>query len=169
MSCLTGSVRPAAGDNRAAAVPAPPLDGQEAALAGQWPLRSFLELGPLTESARRAWQHTAAVLGEWGRGDLQFACELIAGELVSNAARASRAPGLLTPVRIWLCSDKDKVLILVWDASPLPPLRPAAEPDPLAESGRGLYLVGQASEHWSWQDTPGGGKVVWALCGQAFG
>ena len=136
-------------------------------MTGRWPLRSFLELGPLEESARCARLHAAAVLWEWGRPDLQFTCGLIVDELVSNAVRASRVPGLLTPVRIWLCSDKDKVLILVWDASPLPP-RPAADPDPLAESGRGLYLVGQVSEHWSWYDTAGGGKVVWALISQAF-
>src|SRR6266567_79569 len=158
---------PAAGDNCLAVFLAPPINDREAVMTGAWPLQSFLELGPLKKSARCARQHAAAVIWEWGPSYLQFACELIVGDMVSNAVRASRVPGLFTPVRIWLLSHKEKVLILVWDASPLPPC-PAADPDPLAESGRGLYMVGQISEQWSWYYTAGGGKAVWALCSEAF-
>ncbi len=157
---------PAAGDNCIAVFLAPPLDDQEVSMTGEWPLQSFLELGPLKESARCAWQHAGQVIWEWGRSDLQFTCQLIVDELVSNAVRASLVLDQFTPVRLWLLSDKERVLILVWDASPLPPC-PAANPDPLAESGRGLYMVGQISEQWSWYYTAGGGKMVWAVIREA--
>lgn len=48
---------------------------------------------------------------------------LIVSELVTNAATASR--GLDDgpfPVRYWLLSDRKELLILVWDASPHPPV-----------------------------------------------
>jgi anti-sigma regulatory factor (Ser/Thr protein kinase) len=149
-------------------VPVPPLDGREACMTGEWPLRSFLELGAYAGAVRCARLHAQLVTREWGFGELGDTCAFVVSELVPNAIRASRALGQFTTVRLWLFSDKGKVLILVWDASPLPP-RPAADPDPLAESGRGLYLVGQSSEHWSWYYTADSGKAVWALCSEAFG
>jgi hypothetical protein len=67
----------------------------------------------------------------------------------------------LTPVRIWLLSDKRRVLILIWDASPQPPVRMSSRDD--AENGRGLLLVETISTQWSWYfPHDSGGKVVWA-------
>jgi hypothetical protein len=64
-------------------------------------------------------------------------------------------------VRLWLLSDKTRIVILVWDASPQAPARVSIIGD--AESGRGLLLVETISDKWDWyspQDM--GGKVVWA-------
>src|SRR6266567_3081009 len=57
--------------------------------------------------------------------------------------------------------DLAQFVILVWDASPLPPVPVDAGGD--AENGRGLLLVQAISARWGWhfpQDI--GGKVVWA-------
>jgi len=149
-------------------VPVLPLDGQEACMTGEWPLRSFLELGAYAGAVRCARLHAQLVTWEWGLGELSDTCALVVSELVTNSVQASRALGQFTTVRLWLLSDKDKVLILLWDAFPQPPV-PPADVDELAESGRGLYLIGMISERWSWYPVAAGGKVIWALCGEAFG
>ena len=51
-------------------------------------------------------------------------------------------------VRLWLVSDRAQVLILAWDASPLPPAQ--TDPDESAENGRGLLLVDAISDQWGW-------------------
>jgi len=77
---------------------------------------------------------------------------------------AARAIPQLTTVRLWLLTDLKKILVLVWDASPDPPV--LVEPDTDAENGRGVFLVAAFSERWGSYPTPRmGGKVVWALCG----
>jgi len=108
------------------------------------------------------------VLREWGFGELIDTCALVVSELVTNSVQASRAAGEFTTVRLWLFSDKEKVLILVWDGLPQSPA-PRTAVDELAESGRGLFLVGRMSEQWSWYPVAAGGKVVWALCSEAAG
>jgi hypothetical protein len=59
-------------------------------------------------------------------------------------------------------ADKAKIVIVVWDASPHPPV--PGESSEEAENGRGLLLVEVISEQWSWYfDQQGaGGKYVWA-------
>jgi hypothetical protein len=52
-------------------------------------------------------------------------------------------------------------VVLVWDASPLPPvpMRAGAE----SENGRGLVLVEVVSARWGWYfPSDVSGKVVWA-------
>jgi len=66
------------------------------------------------------------------------------------------------PVRLWLASDSVQVLILIWDASPQPPVRMDTSGE--AEGGRGLMLVEAISEQWGWYVREGSdGKFVWAL------
>ena len=68
-------------------------------------------------------------------------------------------------MRLWLLSDTVHIAVLVWDASPQPPVRTHIDDE--AESGRGLLLVEAVSQRWGWytpRDTPG--KVVWALTGR---
>ena len=50
------------------------------------------------------------------------------------------------PVRLWILSDKERVLILVWDAIPRPPIQLDAVED--TENGRGLLLVEAISAGW---------------------
>lgn len=86
-------------------------------------------------------------------------------EIVTNAIQASRSLNHIATVRLWLLSDKERLLILVWDASPQPPKPSRHDNSETWEGGRGLMLVEAISDQWSWylaHET--GGKVVWALC-----
>jgi anti-sigma regulatory factor (Ser/Thr protein kinase) len=139
----------------------PRTDQPRPALAG-WPLHAALDLGalPTAPGCGRAW--TRAILSEWGLTALQESSELLVSELVTNAIQASRVAAGATPVRLWLLSDTVRVVILVWDASPEPPVRMSSGDD--AENGRGLLLVEAISDRWgSYPVGDEGGKVVWAL------
>jgi anti-sigma regulatory factor (Ser/Thr protein kinase) len=90
----------------------------------------------------------ALVLWEWGLAALTDSVELVVSELVTNAVQASRATGQTVPVRLWLLSDKAQVLVLVWGASPHPPVQAAISDE--TENGRGLLLVEALSQQWAW-------------------
>ena len=122
-----------------------------------WPLRSHLDLGAVA----CARLHARLVLWEWALADLAETVELVVSELVTNAIRASEG---LTPgvpaVRLWLSSDRDRVLVQVWDGNHEMPVR--QDPDQDAESGRGLMIVDSLStDCGSYQRS--GGKVVWSV------
>jgi hypothetical protein len=118
--------------------------------------------------------HARAVLWEWGLTAFHDTACLILSELTTNAVAASaglngsRYDGRWTPgtppIRFWLCSDRQRVMAAVWDASHHRPTR-AAPDDPEADHGRGLLLVETLSEKWGVQ-TRGSGKVVWAVMTQ---
>jgi hypothetical protein len=63
-------------------------------------------------------------------------------------------------VRLWLLSDSAQILILIWDASPQPPVLTDVTGE--AEQGRGLRIVDAVSEQWGWYAF-GNGKFVWAI------
>jgi len=129
---------------------------------GPWPLQDFLELGALASAVPCARLHARQVLWEWGLGSIGESAEILVAELVTNAVKASRTMAQASPVRLWLVSDSAQVLILVWDASPQPPVRWDASDE--AENGRGLMLVEAISEQWGWYfDEDNVGKVVWAM------
>src|SRR5262249_52173780 len=66
------------------------------------------------------------------------------------------------PVRLWLASDRQRVLIRVWDGNDRQPT--PQHPGPDAESGRGLLLVESLSVDWgSYPPERSSGKVVWAI------
>ena len=148
-----------------AAMRIPPLaDSQGNEITGRWPLRSFLELGALPSAVPCARLHTRHLLWEWGvlhtaMGD---SAELLVSEIVTNAIQVSQADMYSAPVRLWLLADRARLLILVWDASPVAPVRVSSSAD--VENGRGLLLVETISARWGWHFLPDkGGKVVWAL------
>lgn len=162
------SARQAGGQARHAARPPgavlriPPLaDPQGNDVTARWPLRSFLELGALPSAVPCARLHTRHLLWEWHLTGLGDSAELVVCELVTNAIRITQADGRTAPVRLWLLADRARVVILVWDASPLPPVRVSTSDD--AENGRGLLLVETLSTRWDHFLHHGGGKVVWAL------
>ena len=64
-------------------------------------------------------------------------------------------------MRLWLLADQARVVILVWDASPLPPVPVSTQRD--TENGRGLLLVDTLSERWGYLPAANGGKFVWAI------
>jgi anti-sigma regulatory factor (Ser/Thr protein kinase) len=147
------------------AVPAPSLPPQwrGTTMADHWPLQDFIEYGALPSAVPSARLHTRQIVWEWGLTALTETVELLVSELVTNGIAATPPAGAVSPVRLWLLSDGTQILILVWDASPHPPV--PAEVDGYAESGRGLLLVEALSERWgSYATAQAGGKIVWALC-----
>jgi anti-sigma regulatory factor (Ser/Thr protein kinase) len=134
-------------------------------VTGRWPLRSFLELGSLPSAVPCAQLHTRHLLGEWQLTVLSGTAELLVSELVTNAVQITQADARTAPVRLWLLAGRARLLMLVWDASPLPPVR--VSPDGEAENGRGLLLVEALSTRWDHFGHHGGGKVVWVLCDTA--
>jgi anti-sigma regulatory factor (Ser/Thr protein kinase) len=131
-----------------------------APFAAGWPYRTFLELGALPSAVPCARLHARQVLWEWGLAEFIESSELLIAELTTNAMQASRA-AMQDSIRLWLISDKMQVVVLVWDASPLPPIPMDADDE--AENGRGLLLVQALSARWGWHFPPDmGGKVVWA-------
>ena len=150
------------GPDQARIPPSPALGGQAGNLAAGWPLRDFIELGPLPTSVPCARYHARQIIWEWRLTPLTETVELVVDELVTNAVCASRDLDWPSPVRMWLLSDRASVLVLVWDANPEPPV--LADPEDDAESGRGLVLVEALSTRWDWYAGPGpGGKLVHAL------
>ena len=129
--------------------------------ADQWPLQDFLELGALPSAVSCSRLHARLVIQEWGLAALADNVELLVSELMTNAVYASWGVGSALSVRLWLLADRERVLIIVWDASPDTPVR--AEVSAEAEGGRGLMLVEAISAQWGTSATPTGGKTVWAL------
>jgi anti-sigma regulatory factor (Ser/Thr protein kinase) len=79
---------------------------------------------------------------------------LVTSELVSNAVRhAAHA------VTVQLVEHDDRFTVLVADDGPGTPVR--ADPDPGAESGRGLVIVDGLATRWGTRPTVTG-KTVWA-------
>jgi anti-sigma regulatory factor (Ser/Thr protein kinase) len=137
-------------------------------LAGEWALHTFLELGALDGAVPSARLHARHVLREWGLTALADDAELVVSELVTNGVQASRAM-THAAIRLWLASDRTRVVICVWDASPQPPVRMDAAEE--SENGRGLLLVEAVSAQWGWfpakpaspPAADGHGKVVWSI------
>ncbi|HUY50825.1 MAG TPA: ATP-binding protein [Streptosporangiaceae bacterium] len=125
-------------------VPVPPRQYQGTSMHGEWPLRDFIELGPLPGAVPCARLHSRQLMWEWGFASLSEIVELLVSELVTNAIKASRSTGLITPVRLWLRADKTRVLILVWDASPQAPARMNISGD--AEGAGPVTCLTQAAE-----------------------
>jgi serine/threonine-protein kinase RsbW len=134
-------------------------------------MESYLELGAFPTAVPCARLHARLVVTEWGLGVLAGTAELIVSELVTNAVIATEGllgsrydgrtrPGL-PPVRMWLQSDHDCLVVMVWDASDRMP-RPAV-PDAESQGGRGLWLVEARSDEWgAFRHDQASGKVVWA-------
>jgi anti-sigma regulatory factor (Ser/Thr protein kinase) len=126
----------------------------------EWPLGTVLVLGPLPGAVPCARLHARLVSAEWGLGRLSGIAELLVSELVTNAVRVSAQMPDRPPVRLQLRSDGTRLLVLVSDASPEPPVRKDAAPG--EESGRGLVLVDELSDRWGWR-AHRGEKTCWFL------
>lgn len=136
---------------------------------GDWPHRSFLEFSALPTAASCARLHATALLSEWDLTDLRDDAQVVVSELVSNAYLASAASGATQAtgrghpaiIRLWLLADAPRLVIVVWDATPQPPVLTRAST--LDEHGRGLLLVSALGSDWGSYTRPGvAGKFVWA-------
>lgn len=131
-------------------------------MAGDWPLRSHLELGALPGAVPCARLHARQVLWEWRLSALSENAQLLVSELVTNAVQASPPAGRILPVHLWLSSDRSRLLIQVEDTNRHPPAPTGADGDD--ESGRGLHIVDAISAKWGWHTNEDhSGKIVWAL------
>ena len=116
-------------------------------------------------SVSAARHFTIATLRQWG---LAGRCEdvaLVVSELLTNALRhAMPGPGEVqprVPIRLGLLQPGPCVLCAVADPSDRAPV--PAEPDDLAETGRGLHVVAALSDNWGYTPPGDTGKVVWAM------
>lgn len=101
------------------------------------------------------------MLVEPRREDPLVHLERLAAELTKREFRAPGTP----PIRLWLCSDRQCVLVQVWDGNHQMPHRKALELE--AEHGRGLLLVEALSTEWgAYMPEGSDGKIVWAVLGR---
>jgi anti-sigma regulatory factor (Ser/Thr protein kinase) len=117
----------------------------------------LLAIGP--ESARAARDFTTSTLRDWQLDDLIEEAVLIASELVTNAIRHGRACSADQVELAWQ-RQASRVVCLVTDRSPLPPVIGVADRD--AESGRGLQVVEALASTWGWTMLGATSKAVWA-------
>lgn len=139
-----------------------PLAADHPVVSRAWPRRDGVELEPEPAAVRQARLRSRQVLRDWGLSGFSADAELLVSELMANAIAVAR---FMPVVRMWLLADADRVLVLAWDPSPLPPVLVHGGDD--AEHGRGLQIVQALSEQWGWYPPQAmSGKVVWALAGR---
>lgn len=132
--------------------------------AGSAGLRqALLAIGP--EAAKAARDFTKLTLREWQLDALISEAVLIASELVTNAIRhggCAAAAEDCADAKVELAWQRQpsRVICMVTDRSPLPPLLGAADQD--AESGRGLQVVQALAATWGWMMLGATSKAVWA-------
>jgi len=124
---------------------------------GRAPSRSASwELPAESYAVREARHFVRQQAGSWGLPENTVdTAELLVSELATNAVRHAAGPG---PIEIRLSYD-ERLTCEVADQVGAEP-RPAALPDDLEESGRGLFLVSELSADWGSRRTSTG-KVVW--------
>src|SRR5882757_9110108 len=116
-------------------------------------------------SVTRTRRFLRSTLTEWQLPDLVDDATSIAAELVANAvthALCPPAPPLPAEPTAWiaLLRMERAVVCAVADPSPVPPAM--SDPEPFAESGRGLRIVAELSETWGHSPPEPAGKTVWA-------
>lgn len=116
-------------------------------------------------SVRAARDFTIATLRRWGAADRTDDVAIVVSELLTNALRhALPGPGETPPrwpVRLGLLQPGPCVLCAVADPSQQPPV--PKEPSYLAETGRGLHVIGALADTWGHTTPSDTGKVVWAM------
>lgn len=117
------------------------------------------------DSPNRTRGFLRSTLTRWQLPDLVDDATTVAAELVANAvthALPRSAPPRPDAASAWIALVRvhGAVVCAVADPSPRPPAM--SEPDPLAESGRGLHIVAELSERWGCSGPAASGKTVWA-------
>jgi anti-sigma regulatory factor (Ser/Thr protein kinase) len=119
-------------------------------------------------SVRTAREFTVATCGRWGMTERREDVGIVVSELLTNALRhALPGPGQSWPgwpVQLGLLQPGSGVLCAVADPSPSAPV--PRTPGHLAETGRGLQIVGMLSDEWGYitcATSDSTVKVVWAM------
>jgi anti-sigma regulatory factor (Ser/Thr protein kinase) len=121
--------------------------------------RIYLEVEAHPAVVSQARRFTRSTLGRWGLGDASSDAELIVSELLTNAIVATERMPFGAQVGLLITADPRQLLLLVWDASPEPPIR--QDPDPDTPEGRGLQIIEALGARWG-SSADSRGKVVWA-------
>ena len=121
--------------------------------------------GADVRSVRPARDFTIATLQRWGVAERRDDIATVVSELLTNAVRHA-LPGSgdtrpRWPIRLGLLQPGLCVLCAVADPSERTPV--PAEPCHLAETGRGLHVIGALSDQWGYTAPSDMGKVVWAM------
>jgi anti-sigma regulatory factor (Ser/Thr protein kinase) len=120
---------------------------------------SSLDCGMASRSAR---EFTGRLLCGWGLLPLAEDAAVIVSELVTNALRHGLrdVSGAAAQVELIWWRRAGEIICMVTDPGAQPPVM--APPDPLAEAGRGLYVIEALSDTWGWTRLGGCRKAVWA-------
>ncbi|GAA1273921.1 hypothetical protein GCM10009677_28940 [Sphaerisporangium rubeum] len=88
--------------------------------------------------------------------------EILTSELMTNAIKHSDSGRLPGFVRLRVFADQRMIRVSINDAGAkagsVPRILPQA--DPMAENGRGLWLIQELSHQWGWMEDPTG-RLVW--------
>jgi hypothetical protein len=116
-------------------------------------------------SVRAARDFAVATVERWGTAQRCEDIAIVVSELLTNALRHALPESGKTwprsPIRLGLLQPGPCVLCAVADPSRRTPV--PKQPSLLAETGRGLHVIGALADAWGCT-TPGDtGKVVWAM------
>ena len=179
MTELAGLARSAASDIGISCQWLAPALRMAAMASGNWPLSArpgaggwtcFPKLAvrtphPDARSVRAARDFTIATMHRWGAAERCDDIAMVVSELLTNALRhalpASGETQQRRPVRLGLLQPGPCVLCAVSDPSRAVPV--AKEADVLAETGRGLHVVGALADLWGYTAPGDKGKAVWAM------
>jgi anti-sigma regulatory factor (Ser/Thr protein kinase) len=132
--------------------------------APNWVRRQVVSCQPdLGLAAKAARDYSERVLRGWGLQPLADDAAVIVSELVSNAIRHGvngRNGSACDCIELILWRRPGQIICAVTDPGVGAPAM--ANPDPLAEQGRGLHVVEALSVTWGWTRLGGPGKAVWA-------
>jgi hypothetical protein len=121
-------------------------------------------LGADVASVRAARRFAVTTLRHWDAAQRGEDIAVVVSELLTNALRHAwpGSGGILPrwPIRLGLLQCGPCVLCAVADPSERTPV--PAEPGELAETGRGLGVIGALSDKWGYTTLSEMGKVVWA-------
>jgi anti-sigma regulatory factor (Ser/Thr protein kinase) len=129
-----------------------------------WVRRQVVSRQPdLGLAAKAAREYSERVLRGWGLAAMTDDAAVIVSELVGNAIRHG-VNGHSDPaydcIELILWRRPGQIICAVTDPGTGTPVM--ADPDPLAEQGRGLHVVEALCVTWGWTRLGGPGKAVWA-------
>jgi anti-sigma regulatory factor (Ser/Thr protein kinase) len=132
--------------------------------ARTWACRQVVSCQPdLGLAAKAAREFSERILRGWGLPVLADDAAVIVSELVSNAIRhgvGGRDGSAYDGVELILWRRSEEIICAVTDPGTGTPV--LADPDLLAEQGRGLHVVEALSATWGWTRLGGCRKAVWA-------
>jgi hypothetical protein len=119
-------------------------------------------------SVTRTRSFLRSTLTAWQLPDLVDDATTVAAELVANAVTHALCPAFAPPPArpaqpsAWIALVRTDHAVVCAVADPSQEVPAMSEPEPFAESGRGLHIVAELSETWGHSMPEAAGKTVWA-------